>query len=140
MHEDEPRESDYFFNFRNALPPPYQAAIDLRSEKETMESAKTIAFKFQVATATQGDPSHALGAVGGSHCPSLGAMSDRCLEDRLSILEEAVANLSSKVDKLVGVHQDLLRDFYEERRFWDEQDRHHYEDHRQGDREDRGQH
>ena len=29
MHEDEPRESDYFFNFRNALPPPYQAAIDL---------------------------------------------------------------------------------------------------------------
>ena len=128
MHEDEPRESDYFFNFRNALPPPYQAAIDLRSEKETMESAKTIALKFQVATATQGDPSRAPGGVGVSHYACLGAMrSDHSLEDRLSIVEEAVANLSSKVDKLVDVHQDLLRDF-EERRFWDEQDRQHFVD------------
>ena len=44
-YEDQPREKDYFYEFRQALPRNYQQAIDYNNDgAETLETAKKIAF------------------------------------------------------------------------------------------------
>ena len=100
-HMDNPREIDYYDNFRNALPSSYRSAIDLHSKKETLEEAKDVAFRFQVATSTLDGANQALGATGGSPASFRAAsMSDDQLQDRLDTVEGALQNLSLELDIL----------------------------------------
>ena len=52
------REQEYFFQFRKALPKNYRKAIDLGYVAETLDEAKRIAFRVQMADADKGDSDH----------------------------------------------------------------------------------
>ena len=48
-YEDEPRPSDFFHHFRNALPADYGQAIDLGANAETIDEAMRVALRFRTA-------------------------------------------------------------------------------------------
>ena len=53
-YEDAPREKDYYFEFRQALPRNYRQVIDFGASAETLAEAKRIALKCQAAFAGRG--------------------------------------------------------------------------------------
>ena len=53
-YEDEPRPSDFFHHFRNALPVDYQQAIDLGANAETLDEAMRVALRFRTAQSGKG--------------------------------------------------------------------------------------
>ena len=98
MYDDQPRESDYFHNFRLSLPLKYQQAIDWESEAETLDEAKRIAFKCQAMLASGKEQEGPRGAEGGgTPIPFIGAS---LTNERLNELEEALQRMSIKVDNL----------------------------------------
>ena len=100
MYDNQPRESDYFHNFRLALPLKYQQAIDWESEAETLVEAKKIAFKCQAALATGREVEGPKGAEGGgTPIPFIGAT---LTNERLNDLEVALQRMSVKVDNLTA--------------------------------------
>ena len=48
-YEDDPRPSDFFHHFRNALPVDYMQAIDLGANAETIDEAMRVALRFRTA-------------------------------------------------------------------------------------------
>ena len=100
MYDNQPRESDYFHNFRLALPLKYQQAIDWECEAETLDEAKKIAFKCQAVLATEKELEGPRGAEGGgTPIPFIGAT---LTNERLNDIEMAMQNMSIKVDNLTA--------------------------------------
>ena len=99
IHQDGPREDDYYFNFRNSLPKDYQAAIDLGVKDETLEEAKRVAFRYQTASSTQAE----LGATAAKSVAFTGAAMGEerqkdMEKDRLKALELAMQGMTLQVE------------------------------------------
>ena len=93
-YNDRARESDYYHEFRFALPRNYQQAIDLGHAAETLEEAKRIAFRCQAALACSDDGA---GATGGKSAAFVGgAMS----YDPLTSIERGFQEMSLRLDDL----------------------------------------
>ena len=88
---DAPTQSDYYHEFRNALPENYQEALDWGQKEETLAEAKRLAFKFQSVLANKSGADAKRGVVGGKTVGFVGAsMSD----DRLKTLELSLQSMS----------------------------------------------
>ena len=96
------KEQEYFFRFREALPLEYRRAIDLgvAEDKCTIEEAKKVALRVQMATSDSG-------AGGTSAVPdkSVAFVGASMREDRLKAMELGLQNLSEKVDNLASTFQ-----------------------------------
>ena len=82
-HDENPRESDYFHNFRLALPGDYRQAIDWGNNAETLAEAKRLAFKCQAALSGK-DELENMGATSAKSVAFIGASMS---EDRLMAIE-----------------------------------------------------
>ena len=112
MHEDNPRATDYFDNFRNALPTDYQTAIDFGNNGETLDEAKRIAFKYQATLAGQSQAGDTVvrGAIGGiTGARTVGFVGASMDEDRLKAVEMAMKEMSLKMDNAAEERKDDLR-------------------------------
>ena len=119
IHQDSPREDDYYFNFRNALPKDYQAAIDLGVKDETLEEAKRVAFRYQTASSTQAElgAAKSVAFTGAFTGASMEEERKRAMEkDRLKTLELSMQGMSLQVEnnaadmkKLMSLLEDTAR-------------------------------
>ena len=102
-YEDQPREKDYFYEFRQALPKNYRQAIDFGSEGvETLETAKKIALKLQAAISGS-DADESSEVVGGKSVSFVGGSmtEDRrqsVSEDRLKTMEMGIQKLTVSME------------------------------------------
>ena len=104
MYEAQPRETDYYKSFREALPKNYQQAIDWGHTAETLAEAKRLAFKCQAALAGSQED----GACGKSVTFIGGSMDDRSQEgsmddrsqDMLRAIEMGLQGMAIKVENL----------------------------------------
>ena len=95
--EDTPRASDYFHNFRKALPGPYQQAIDWGANAETLEEAKRLAFKYQTVLAGKEDDDSTRGATSTKSVGFIGASMD---DDRLKSIELTLQGMSLRLGNI----------------------------------------
>ena len=104
-YEAQPRETDYYKSFREALPKNYQQAIDWGHTAETLAEAKRLAFKCQAALAGSQED----GASGGKSVAFIGgAMDDRSQEgsmddrsqDMLKAIEMGLQGMAIRVENL----------------------------------------
>ena len=90
-YEDQPREKDYFYEFRQALPRNYKQAIDYHNEgNETLEIAKKIALRLQAALPAESEPDESAGAVGGKTVSFVG---ESMSEDRIDSMERSLSKM-----------------------------------------------
>ena len=94
-YEDQPREKDYFYEFRQALPKNYRQAIDFGSEGvETLETAKKIALKLQAALSGS-DADESSVVAGGKSVSFVGASMS---EDWMDSMEKNLAKLTVSLE------------------------------------------
>ena len=94
-YEDDPREKDYFQEFRQALPRNYQQAIDYGIEgAETLEKAKKIALRLQAALSGS-EPDESAGAVGGKSVSFVGGSMS---EDWMDSMERGIQKLTVSME------------------------------------------
>ena len=94
-YEDDPREKDYFFEFRQALPRNYQQAIDYSIDgPETLEKAKKIALRLQAALSGP-EPDDPAGAVGGKSVSFVGGSMS---EDWMDSMEKSIQKLTVSLE------------------------------------------
>ena len=93
------KEKEYFFRFRQALPANYRSAIDLGCDetKRTIDEAKKMAFRFQMAQADTNPPDSSE-RVGPKPFASFTAAS--MYEDRIDSLEREMGKLFTRISKL----------------------------------------
>ena len=125
-YEDEPRPSDFFHHFRNALPVDYQQAIDLGANAETLDEAMRVALRFRTAQSGKGKaPAFTAASMSHDRINDL----ERALE-RMSVtlgnVEEETRQLRKRVKQLENqlrsyCDDDDARDCYErDRREYDD--------------------
>ena len=95
MYEAQPRETDYYKSFREALPGNYRQAIDWGHTAETLAEAKRLAFKCQAALAGGED-----GATGGKSVAFVGGSMDTRSQDMLKAIEMGLQGMAIKVENL----------------------------------------
>ena len=97
---DAPRESDYFHDFRKAVPPLYQQAIDFGSVEETLTEAKRLAFKFHAVRLNAASDA-SVGATGDKSVAFTGAFTGASMsDDRLKAMEMSLQGMTVKVDNI----------------------------------------
>ena len=96
------REQEYFFQFRKALPKNYRKAIDLGSGTETLEEAKRIAFRVQMADADKDDSDPVTDDQAGSLQPgkSVSFTGASMSDDRLKSIELSLQGLTVQVGNI----------------------------------------
>ena len=142
-YEEEPRPSDLFHHFRNALPADYIQAIDLGANAETIDEAIRVALRFRTAKSGKEKSSTFTGAS---------MSSDRindleCALERMSVtlenVEEETRQLRKRVKQLENHRRsprddDWRRDDYERSHREYDEDRAHSRAHaRRDDERDR---
>ena len=95
MYEAQPRETDYYKSFREALPRNYQQAIDWGHAAETLAEGKRLAFKCQAALAGGED-----GAAGAKSVSFIGGSMDSNSQNMLKAIEMGLQGMAIKVENL----------------------------------------
>ena len=108
-YEDDPREKDYFHEFRQALPRNYQQAIDYGIEgAETLVAAKKIALKLQAALSGS-DGDDAPGSAGGKSVSFIGGSLTE--ERKQSVHEDRIKQMEMGIQKLTVSMENQASDF-----------------------------
>ena len=127
-YEDEPRPSDFFHHFRNALPADYMQAIDLGANAETMDEAMRVALRFRTAQSGKqnaSSTSFTAASMSGDRINGL-----ECALERMSVTLGNVQEETRQLRKRVKQLENQLRSFRDDddRRDDFEKDRHEYDE------------
>ena len=98
-YEEEPRPSDYFHHFRNALPNDYVQAIDLGANNETIDEAMRVAPRFRTAQCGKPKTSFTAASMSSDRINDLECALER-MSAKLENIEEKVEQLRQRLEQL----------------------------------------